>query len=378
MPNLIHYNSLTKNPKNTLKMTIPPTLMPSNSQKKAPLRLIFSGTPEFAKITLQALIQTQAELNIDIVAVYTQPDRKAGRGQKVTESPVKQLALEYNIPVEQPESFSLKFTSEQAISGKVSRETLANYRPDLMIVVAYGLILPVGVLAIPTFGCLNIHGSLLPRWRGAAPIQRAILAGDTQTGITIMQMAQGLDTGDMLYKIACPIEPTDTTQTLHNKLAVLGAQSISSVLQDLEHYQDNAKSQDDSQSNYAQKIITEEGKIDWEQRAEVIQRQIRALNAYTFLDGERIKILQADPIKPDQLTDQPAGTVIGVGKKAILVACGTDNREKASTEKASRETNSNGVQHLINITQLQWAGGKPFTAEQVAHSDKLQAGDKFQ
>ena len=378
MPNLIHYNSLTKNPKNTLKLTIPPTLMPSNSQKKAPLRLIFSGTPEFAKITLQALIQTQAELNIDIVAVYTQPDRKAGRGQKVTASPVKQLALEYNIPVEQPESFSLKFTSEQAISGKVSRETLANYRPDLMIVVAYGLILPVGVLAIPTFGCLNIHGSLLPRWRGAAPIQRAILAGDTQTGITIMQMAQGLDTGDMLYKIACPIEPTDTTQTLHNKLAVLGAQSISSVLQDLEHYQDNAKSQDDSQSNYAQKIITEEGKIDWEQRAEVIQRQIRALNAYTFLDGERIKILQADPIKPDQLTDQPAGTVIGVGKKAILVACGTDNREKASTEKASRETNSNGVQHLINITQLQWAGGKPFTAEQVAHSDKLQAGDKFQ
>ncbi len=378
MPNLIHYNSLTKNPKNTLKMTIPPTLMPSNSQKKAPLRLIFSGTPEFAKITLQALIQTQAELNIDIVAVYTQPDRKAGRGQKVTASPVKQLALEYNIPVEQPESFSLKFTSEQAISGKVSRETLANYRPDLMIVVAYGLILPVGVLAIPTFGCLNIHGSLLPRWRGAAPIQRAILAGDTQTGITIMQMAQGLDTGDMLYKIACPIEPTDTTQTLHDKLAMLGAQSISSVLQDLEHYQDNAKSQDDSQSNYAQKIITEEGKIDWEQRAEVIQRQIRALNAYTFLDGERIKILQADPIKPDQLTDQPAGTVIGVGKKAILVACGTDNREKASTEKASRETNSNGVQHLINITQLQWAGGKPFTAEQVAHSDKLQAGDKFQ
>ena len=378
MPNLIHYNSLTKNPKNTLKMTIPPTLMPSNSQKKAPLRLIFSGTPEFAKITLQALIQTQAELNIDIVAVYTQPDRKAGRGQKVTASPVKQLALEYNIPVEQPESFNLTFTSAQAISGKVSREPLANYRPDLMIVVAYGLILPVGVLAIPTFGCLNIHGSLLPRWRGAAPIQRAILAGDTQTGITIMQMAQGLDTGDMLYKIACPIEPTDTTQTLHDKLAMLGAQSISSVLQDLEHYQDNAKSQDDSQSNYAQKIITEEGKIDWEQRAEVIQRQIRALNAYTFLDGERIKILQADPIKPDQLTDQPAGTVIGVGKKAILVACGTDNREKASTEKASRETNSNGVQHLINITQLQWAGGKPFTAEQVAHSDKLQAGDKFQ
>lgn len=326
--------------------------------KNTPLRLIFAGTPEFAKIALQTLIEKQTELNIDIVAVYTQPDRKAGRGQKLTASPVKQLALEHNIPVEQPESFSLK-----SDLGKVSRETFANYRPDVMVVVAYGLILPLGVLNTPTFGCLNIHGSLLPRWRGAAPIQRAILAGDRETGITIMQMAQGLDTGDMLYKVACPIDDTDTTQTVHDKLATLGGEAIVTVLKDLSSYQANAEVQDEAQTNYAEKITTEEGKIDWQQDAFTIQRQIRALNAFTLLNEERIKVLQALPIKPDQTTTEPAGKVISVGKKAILVACGKDKDD---------------TQHLINLTQLQWAGGKPLTAEQIANGDKLNDGDMFQ
>lgn len=325
--------------------------------KNTPLRLIFAGTPEFAKIALQTLIKKQTELNIDIVAVYTQPDRKAGRGQKLTASPVKQLALEHNIPVEQPESFSLK-----SDLGKVSRETFANYRPDVMVVVAYGLILPLGVLNTPTFGCLNIHGSLLPRWRGAAPIQRAILAGDRETGITIMQMAQGLDTGDMLYKVACPITDTDTTQTVHDKLATLGGEAIVTVLKDLSSYQANAEVQDEAQTNYAEKITTEEGKIDWQQDAFTIQRQIRALNAFTLLNEERIKVLQALPIKPDQTTTEPAGKVISVGKKAILVACGKDK---------------DGTQHLINLTQLQWAGGKPLTAEQIANGDKINDGDVF-
>lgn len=325
--------------------------------KNTPLRLIFAGTPEFAKIALQTLIEKQTELNIDIVAVYTQPDRKAGRGQKLTASPVKQLALEHNIPVEQPESFSLK-----SDLGKVSRETFANYRPDVMVVVAYGLILPLGVLNTPTFGCLNIHGSLLPRWRGAAPIQRAILAGDRETGITIMQMAQGLDTGDMLYKVACPITDTDTTQTVHDKLATLGGEAIVTVLKDLSSYQANAEVQDEAQTNYAEKITTEEGKIDWQQDAFTIQRQIRALNAFTLLNEERIKVLQALPIKPDQTTTEPAGKVISVGKKAILVACGKDK---------------DGTQHLINLTQLQWAGGKPLTAEQIANGDKINDGDVF-
>ena len=328
---------------------------------QTPPRIIFAGTPDFAKVALQALIDRQDELNINIVAVYTQPDRKAGRGQKLTMSPVKELALAHHIPVEQPTSFSLKFETDSE-SGQVSRETLANYRPDVMIVAAYGLILPLGVLNTPTFGCLNIHGSLLPRWRGAAPIQRAILAGDTTTGITIMQMNQGLDTGDMLYKAPCAIDDTDTTQTLHDKLAGLGGQAIVQVLSDLSNYQQNATPQDDSLANYAEKISSDEGLINWQSTAHHIQRQIRALNAYTFLNGERIKILSAAPIKPDQITQEMAGKIISVGKKAILVACGADEQ---------------GIRHLINITAMQWAGGKPLTAEQIAVGDKIKDGEMF-
>lgn len=326
--------------------------------KKPPYRVIFAGTPEFAKVALQALIDKQHELNIDIVAVYTQPDRKAGRGQKLTQSPVKQLALEHNIPVEQPVSFSLKH--EQ---GQVSRETLVAYKPDVMIVAAYGLILPLGVLNTPTFGCLNIHASLLPRWRGAAPIQRAILAGDDSTGITIMQMAQGLDTGDMLYKVACPIDDTDTTQTLHDKLAMLGGEAIATVLQDLPSHQKQAEQQNETQANYAEKITSDEGLIDWQNDAFTINRQIRALNAFTFLNGERVKILSAKPIKLNQTTNEQAGKVVSVGKNAILVACGVS---------------ADGIQHFINLTQLQWAGGKPLTAEQVANGDKINDGDVFE
>lgn len=328
---------------------------------KQSLNVVFAGTPDFAKVALQALIDRQDELNINIVAVYTQPDRKAGRGQKLTMSPVKELALAHHIPVEQPTSFSLTFETDSE-SGRVSRETLANYRPDVMIVAAYGLILPLGVLNTPTFGCLNIHGSLLPRWRGAAPIQRAILAGDTTTGITIMQMNQGLDTGDMLYKAPCAIDDTDTTQTLHDKLAGLGGQAIVQVLRDLSNYQQNATPQDDSLANYAEKISSDEGLINWQSTAHHIQRQIRALNAYTFLNGERIKILSAAPIKPDQITQEMAGKIISVGKKAILVACGADEQ---------------GTRHLINITAMQWAGGKPLTAEQIAVGDKIKDGEMF-
>lgn len=321
------------------------------------LRLIFAGTPEFAKVALQELIDHQDELNIDIVAVYTQPDRKAGRGQKLTPSPVKELALSHNIPVEQPISFSLK--SE---NGQVSRETLANYRPDVMIVCAYGLILPIGVLGTPTFGCLNIHASLLPKWRGAAPIQRAILADDATTGITIMQMNQGLDTGDMLYKLPCDITNTDTTQTLHDKLAKLGGVAMTTVLKDLATYQANAKPQDDSLANYAKKISSDEGQINWQNSAHHINRQIRALNAFTFLNGERIKVLECMPIKLDQTTTKMPAKIVSVGKKAVLVACGADD---------------NGDKHLINITKMQWAGGKPLTAEQIAVGDKLKDGEIF-
>lgn len=321
------------------------------------LRLIFAGTPEFAKVALQELIDHQDELNIDIVAVYTQPDRKAGRGQKLTPSPVKELALSHNIPVEQPISFSLK-----SKNGQVSRETLANYRPDVMIVCAYGLILPIGVLGTPTFGCLNIHASLLPKWRGAAPIQRAILADDATTGITIMQMNQGLDTGDMLYKLPCDITNTDTTQTLHDKLAKLGGVAMTTVLKDLATYQANAKPQDDSLANYAEKVSSDEGQINWQNSAHHINRQIRALNAFTFLNGERIKVLECMPIKLNQTTTEMPAKIVSVGKKAVLIACGADD---------------NGDKHLINITKMQWAGGKPLTAEQIAVGDKLKDGEIF-
>lgn len=325
------------------------------------LRVIFAGTPEFAKVALQELINNQDRLNIDIVAVYTQPDRKAGRGQKLTASPVKELALAHDIPVQQPTSFSLKYENEHE-SGRVSRETLASYRPDVMIVAAYGLILPLGVLNTPTFGCINIHASLLPYWRGAAPIHRAILAGDDMTGITIMQMAQGLDTGDMLYKAECEIGDTDTTESLHDKLAKLGGVAICHVLENLADLQANKIPQDDNLASYAEKITTDESLINWQNNAHAINRQIRALNAHTFLNGERVKILAVNPVKSDQTTSEVAGKVISVGRKAVLVACGADEH---------------GIQHLLNITSMQWAGGKPLNAEQVANSNKIADGDVF-
>ncbi|ELA09466.1 methionyl-tRNA formyltransferase [Moraxella macacae 0408225] len=334
---------------------------PPNHPKNTPLNVIFAGTPEFASIALKSLIDNQDTLNIKIVAVYTQPDRKAGRGQKLSQSPVKKLALTHNIPVEQPISFSLKTNAGQD-AGQVARHTLANYKPDVMIVAAYGLILPLGVLNTPTFGCVNIHASLLPRFRGAAPIQRAILANDAQTGITIMQMDKGLDTGDMLYKAVCDIDNTDTTQSLHDKLATLGGQAIVTVLKDLPKYQSQATKQDDTLANYANKITTDEGLIDWQNDAFAIHRQIRALNAFTFLKNERIKVLSAKPIKLNQTTQESAGKVVSVGKNAILVACGQ---------------NQDGIQHLINLTHMQWAGGKPLTAEQIANGDKLNDGDMF-
>ena len=330
-----------------------------------PLRVVFAGTPEFAAHSLEFLIAQQTQLNIDIVAVYSQPDRKAGRGQKLAASAVKQVALTHDIAIEQPETFKKSTTA-----GIAARETLRSYQPDVMIVAAYGLILPIGVLTTPTYGCLNIHGSLLPRWRGAAPIHRALLAGDTETGITIMQMDKGLDTGDMLHKVSCIIESDDTAASLHDKLADLGATAINTVLQDLSYYQAQALKQDDNQANYAEKLIKTEGEIDWSQSATHIERQIRGLTpwpgAYTFLNGERVKILASLPINDTQQTNESAGTVISVGRKAILVACGKDN-----------QTDDTAQASTLAVTHLQFAGSKPVTAEQVCHGNQLNDGDQF-
>ena len=344
-------------------------ISPKDQLASAPLRVVFAGTPEFAAISLKTLLTQQEALNIEIVAVYTQPDRKAGRGQKLSASAVKQVALANDIAVEQPETFKKSSTE-----GMAARETLRSYQPDVMIVAAYGLILPIGVLTTATLGCLNIHASLLPRWRGAAPIHRALLAGDSETGITIMQMDKGLDTGDMLYKVSAPIESDDTAASLHNKMAELGATAIITVLQDLPHYQAQAIVQDDSQANYAEKLVKTEGEIDWTQSATVIERQIRGLTpwpgAYTFLAGQRVKILASLPVNASQPTDKQAGTVISVGRKAILVACGKDNIDAdVNSEKPQAST--------LAITQLQFAGSKPVSAEQICHGNQLNDGDQF-
>ncbi|MGD8784996.1 MAG: methionyl-tRNA formyltransferase [Thioalkalispiraceae bacterium] len=274
------------------------------------LKIIFAGTPDFAATALQKLLDEQYE----IIAVYTQPDRPAGRGRKLKPSPVKALALEHKIPVEQPVSFK----EEGAL------DKLASYQPDLIIVAAYGLLLPVSVLAIPKWGCLNIHASLLPRWRGAAPIQRAILAGDKETGITIMQMDKGLDTGDMLIKHSTPIHNDDTGGSLHDRLAELGGQAIVEALKLLEQNQLNPEKQDDSQATYAKKLSKSESDIDWSRTAEEIDRQIRAFDPWpgsqTRLDEKVIRIQAAQIL--DSLTEDQSGCILAYGKQGIDVQCG--------------------------------------------------------
>ena len=278
------------------------------------LRIIFAGTPDFAASALSALIKSEHE----VIAVYTQPDRPAGRGRKLRASPVKEVALENNIPVLQPEN--LKETETQ--------EILKSFQADVMVVAAYGLILPQTVLDIPRLGCLNIHASLLPRWRGAAPIQRAIAAGDTESGITIMQMNAGLDTGDILQLSACPITAQDTGGSLHDRLAEIGAQSILQTLDDLSLGNITPAPQDDSLATYAHKLDKKEAIINWQNSASEIERLIRAFNpwpvAFTYLNGKTIRIWQAQALALNLETEAniKAGTVIACDKKGIDISCG--------------------------------------------------------
>jgi len=281
------------------------------------MRIIFAGTPDFATGALQALLDAEH----DILAVYTQPDRPAGRGRKLKPSPVKALALEHHIPVEQP----LNFKETDAI------EKLKNYHADLMIVVAYGLLLPLSVLDAPTHGCLNIHASLLPRWRGAAPIQRAIAAGDIETGITIMQMNEGLDTGDMLLKLATPITANDTGGSLHDRLASLGAEAIITALPDLMTVQSKAEQQNNNLANYAKKLSKAEGSINWSQSATEIDRHIRAFNpwptCHSKLEDKIIRIHEAQILEQtnpanSQNSLENSGKIIAFTKLGIDVQCG--------------------------------------------------------
>ena len=274
------------------------------------MRIIFAGTPEFSAETLKALLSTEHE----ICAVYTQPDRPAGRGRKLTASPVKQLALEHNIPVEQP----LHFKEDEA------KQALFDYQADLMIVVAYGLLLPQAILDAPKLGCINIHASLLPRWRGAAPIQRAILAGDSETGVCIMQMEAGLDTGPVLSRSTCPIHDNDTAQVLHDRLAILGSKTLLETLIHLPELQGNAQPQDDSLSNYAKKLLKPEANINWQQSAAEINRQVHAFNpwpvAQTLWQDKVFRIWLTS--LTDQSSAAAPGEVVAVSRDGIDVATG--------------------------------------------------------
>lgn len=275
-----------------------------------PLRIIFAGTPDFSVPPLKTLIDSEHQ----VVAVYTQPDRPAGRGRKLTASPVKQTALEHDIPVYQPAS--LKTPEAQA--------ELEALQADVMIVVAYGLILPKAVLDMPKYGCLNIHASILPRWRGAAPIQRAIQMGDAETGVTIMQMDVGLDTGDMLTILKTPIMPEDTAQTLHDRLSSLGCDALMTTLNDLRAGNLSPVKQDESQATYAEKLNKAEAELDWQTSAQSLARQVQAFNpwpvAFTQYQGQPLRIWQAEV--GDTSTQKSPGLVISVSKAGMEVATG--------------------------------------------------------
>ena len=304
------------------------------------MKIIFAGTPDFAAEALKALIAAGHE----IVMVLTQPDRPSGRGMKLTPSAVKLVALEHNLAVYQPEK--LRTAEQQA--------PLMSIDADVMIVAAYGLILPQLVLDLPRFGCLNIHASLLPRWRGAAPIQRAILAGDSATGITIMQMDAGLDTGDMLSTHTTPITLDDNAQTLHDKLATQGAQAIVDALSQLSALPRQV--QPENGVTYAAKLSKEEALIDWSQSALQLDLKIRAFNpfpsAQSVLDGNMIKIWRASPTE-DKGT---AGTIIDIDKESITVACGSG---------------------ALRITELQKSGGKRLSCAAFLTGSPLQVGMQF-
>jgi methionyl-tRNA formyltransferase len=300
------------------------------------MKIIFAGTPPFAAGALTALLMAGHQ----VVAVYTQPDRPAGRGQRLTPSAVKEVALAHALPVVQPPS--LKGAEEQA--------ALAAWGADVMVVAAYGLLLPAAVLTLPRLGCLNIHASLLPRWRGAAPIQRAILAGDNESGITIMQMDVGLDTGAMLYKVTTPIGSDDNAQRLHERLATLGAAAILHVLDHLEDGSLTAEAQDEAAATYARKLQKSEAAIDWQQPAARIARQIAAFNPFPVAEtrlGERvIRIWQAEVAHG---SGHP-GRVLAADRHGVVVACG---------------------EGAIRLLTLQRAGGRPLAVDEFLRGQPL-------
>jgi methionyl-tRNA formyltransferase len=306
------------------------------------MRVVFAGTPEFAAQALAAILAAGHEVPV----VLTQPDRPAGRGMALQASPVKQLSLKHGLPLHQPPSFK----SEEA------RQPIIEARPDVMVVAAYGLILPQAVLDIPRLGCLNIHASLLPRWRGAAPIQRAILAGDAETGVTIMRMEAGLDTGPMLLKESLTIANTETAGTLHDKLAMLGARLVVEALHRMERGELAGEIQPAEGVTYAAKLEKAEAALDWRQQAVMLDRAVRAFNPFpgatAQVDGQAIKIWAAEPVS----ARGEAGCILAAGSEGIVVACG---------------------EGALRLKELQKSGGKRLRAADFIRGFDLKPGQRF-
>ena len=303
------------------------------------LKIIFAGTPEFASVSLQALLSSQHQ----IIAVYTQPDRPSGRGQKLHMSAVKEIALQANLPVYQPKSFN----NNECLQ-------INELKADVMLVSAYGLLLPSEVLNAPKLGCINIHASLLPKWRGAAPIQRAIIAGDKQAGITIMQMIEELDAGPILYQKECEIKADDTGSTLHDRLAKISAQEITNVLQQVKDQELSPLTQNDDLATYAKKISKKEANINWHESAVEIERKIRAFNAwpvaYSFLNGARVRVWEA--VIGDTQSQRNPGTVIKTNNEGIEVVTGNGTLViNALQLSGGKVINAKDFNNAHNITQ---------------------------
>ena len=289
------------------------------------MRIVFMGTPDFAAVSLQRLLDER----FDVVGVFTQPDKPKNRGMKLQPSPVKEIALAAGLPVFQP----AKMRDGTALAD------LQSLRPDILVVVAYGRILPDDLLAVAPYGAVNVHGSLLPKYRGAAPIQYAIKDGEAESGVTIMLLDEGMDTGKMLKKAAIPLDAKETTGTLFDKLSILGAQTLLDVLTDLDGYESRAVAQDESQATYTAKITKEEARIDWSQDAAVLERLIRTLDphpgAYTIChDGKRLKIWAADVVEGTQAAP---GTVLSVTKKQFTVQTGKGALRICEVQPESRK-----------------------------------------